>query len=154
MARPISYTDQIAVKVLTRIVEGESLRSICQDHDMPGISTWYEWLIKIEGLTDRYAHARQDQADTLADEITYIADTETDYNRARVRIDARKWIAAKLKPKKYGDRIDVDASGDIGIEIVHFAGTQDKLAGPDKKAAIEGKSAKKPHYIEMVGNDK
>lgn len=67
--------------------------------------------------------AREDQADTLADEILEIADeSENDtyevdlgdgviiqkenrevVNRSRLRVDARKWVAAKLKPKKYGD---------------------------------------------------
>jgi len=55
-----------------------------------------------------YARAREDQADWHADEIVAIADTETDAAKARNRIDARKWKAAKLKPKVYGDRVNVE----------------------------------------------
>ena len=45
------------------------------------------------------------QAEAFADQITAIADGEGDPNDKRVRIDARKWIAARLLPKKYGDRV-------------------------------------------------
>jgi hypothetical protein len=68
-----------------------------------------------------YARAREDQADTLADEIVGISDESaitakvdgeevrfaldaTAVARNRLRVDARKWVAAKLKPRKYGDR--------------------------------------------------
>ena len=44
----------------------------------------------------------------------YIADNEEDINRAKVMIDARKWTASKLKPKKYGDRISKEISGPDG----------------------------------------
>jgi hypothetical protein len=92
-----------------------------------------------------YARAREDQADTNADEILQIADEKppqfTD-DKGRVyldqtfiqwqknRIDARKWTASKLKPRKYGDRMAVegveggatikteDASADKFLEII------------------------------------
>ncbi|MBU2052465.1 hypothetical protein KKH13_04650, partial [Patescibacteria group bacterium] len=92
----------------------------------------------------RYARARDEQADTLADEITYIADTEPDANKARVRVDARKWVAAKLKPKKYGDHqslavTDGDGgplfkSADIPAEIREkLAGIADEMVKAAKK---------------------
>jgi len=76
-------------------------------------------------LVERYTHARAIQADRLADEILEIADDSTnDYmvrngkieinsenvNRSRLRIDARKWLAGKLKPKVYGDKQIVDVN--------------------------------------------
>ncbi len=60
----------------------------------------------------RYARARGEQADFYADEIITIADTEPDAAIARVRIDARKWAASKLRPKVYGDK--VQHGGDPG----------------------------------------
>jgi hypothetical protein len=49
-------------------------------------------------------------------EIISIADDPTDdYNSRRVRVDARKWSASKLMPKKYGDRIEQTGS----VEVVH-----------------------------------
>ena len=86
--------------------------------NLPTQSTIYYWLLKYPHFSEQYAQAREDQADTLADEIIAIADempietTDKDGNTRfdpafiqwqRNRIDARKWTAMKLKPKKYGD---------------------------------------------------
>jgi hypothetical protein len=68
-----------------------------------------------ESFLAAYTRARADQADTIADQIMDIADTEPDPNRAKVRIDARKWIASKLKPQKYGEKLDI--SGEISNKI-------------------------------------
>ncbi len=66
-----------------------------------------------------YARARQDQADTLADEIRELAGRvergELEPNAGRVAIDALKWIASKLKPKQYGDRARVDMAGSLDL---------------------------------------
>jgi len=119
MGRPTKYCTEIAAQLLTRITEGESLRQITRDPDMPGHSTVYEWLLAKPDFADNYARARDEQADTLADEIIAIADeppaeVTDDKGTSRTdngwvtwqknRVDARKWVASKLKPKKYGDR--------------------------------------------------
>jgi len=101
--------------ILSLIADGKSLKSICDDEELklPSRPTIYEWLASDEEFSDNYTRAREDQADFYADEIIDIADTEPDANKARVRIDARKWKASKLQPKKYGDKIDVNHSGSI-----------------------------------------
>jgi hypothetical protein len=68
------------------------------------------WLGENAHFRERYARARECQAEVFADSITLIADGEGDPNDKRVRIDARKWIASKLLPKKYGDRVLHDAT--------------------------------------------
>ena len=68
-------------------------------------------------LADQYARARELQAQHYANEIVEIADTDTDANRARVRIDARKWVACKLLPKKYGEKIDHSVEGSLTVII-------------------------------------
>ena len=105
--RPSSYTQEIADTICTRIAEGESLRTICVSDDIPSITSVRRWLAdeKRDGFRLQYACAREEQADFYADAIIEIADTEEDPQKARVRIDARKWYAGKLKPKKYGERI-------------------------------------------------
>jgi hypothetical protein len=102
--RPSDFNLDTATSICTRIIEGESLRSICKDPESPAISTVVNWLARFPEFVALYTHARDNQADTLADDILFIADNEPDPDKARVRIDARKWIAAKLKPRKYGDR--------------------------------------------------
>ena len=84
-------------------------------------STFYG-LLKDEVKAKLYACACEDRADKMADEILSIADNgKTDDNvivqRDRLRIDSRKWLLAKLHPKKYGDKLDVAHTGNITL---HF----------------------------------
>jgi hypothetical protein len=105
---------------------------------MPKKTAVYEWLLRHEEFTDMYARAREDQADSMADSIVAIADEKPavlfdDKGNAKVdnayvqwqknRIDARKWTAAKLKPRKYSDRIAHEgvADGDpIKVDVSIF----------------------------------
>jgi hypothetical protein len=73
------------------------------------MATVFRWLADEERQTfrEQYARAREEQAECLADEIVGIADgdnEDADPQRDKLRVDARKWVAAKLKPKKYGDK--------------------------------------------------
>lgn len=134
-----SYTEELANTICERIADGESLRSICDDKDMPAKSTVFKWLSENTDFSDQYARAREAQADALVDDMLSIADdgrndwmekknaagenlgwTENGeaLRRSQLRIDARKWMAAKLRPKKYGDKIDLTHAGPDGAPIV------------------------------------
>lgn len=120
---PSTYSHALAAEICTRLAAGESLRRVCRRPGMPDPSTVYDWLNdprKAE-FTEQYSRARAAQADTYADEIVDIADdSKNDYiegengpelnpeavQRARLRVDARKWFASKLAPKKYGEKIE------------------------------------------------
>ncbi len=80
---------------------------------MPSTATVFRWLAGRPDFRERYAHAREAQADALADDILAIADDDGDPKDKRVRIDARKWLAGKLKPAVYGDRLE------LGGEVKH-----------------------------------
>ena len=116
--RPTIYSDELAATICRRLAEGESLRRICDDEDMPCKSTVLGWLLeeKHDGFLDQYARAREMQAEILFEEMFEIADNKADdgtagsddnvkVSRDRVRVDLRKWAASKLAPKKYGDKI-------------------------------------------------
>lgn len=81
---------------------------------MPTTTTVKRWLAKTEpeefvAFRAQYVRAREDQADALFDEILDIADEKAaDVRRAQLRVDARKWMAGKLQPKKYGERLALD----------------------------------------------
>lgn len=125
LGRPSSYSQDIADEICTRLSEGESVRSIVQDAHMPVQSTVYYWLLRNKDFSEQYTRAREEQADTHADAIVDIADetpqTMPVYDKEgnlleikldsayiqwqKNRIEARKWTAMKLKPKKYSDRI-------------------------------------------------
>jgi hypothetical protein len=124
IGRPSDYSAEAAADICARLAAGEPLVRICREDDKPHLSTVYRWLAAHEDFREIYARAREDQADTLADEIVEIADdgrndTYTDgegvervnqdvINRSRLRVDARKWVAAKLKPRKYGDKVTTE----------------------------------------------
>jgi hypothetical protein len=131
MGRPSSYTDEMADAICERLCDGESLRSICRDEAMPSISMVLRYVDRHEHFRDQYARALVVRAETMGEEILEIADNgtndtyedgdgnkRTDYDviaRSRLRVDSRKWLASKLYPKKYGDKVtqDVNHSGTI-----------------------------------------
>lgn len=104
----------------------------------PRLSTIYKWLRTNEDFAKDYARAKQDQAEFLAEELisisddgsndlmtivkgdqTYTQENKEVTNRSRLRVDTRKWIIAKLKPNKYGDKIDVTSAGEkIQTELI------------------------------------
>jgi len=129
--RPSTYTPEIAATICTRISQGQPLRAIAATEKID-ISTVYDWLGRHPSFAEQYARAREEQADTLADEIAALADEEPrmvvdDKGVARIdsawvqwqknRVEARKWVAAKLKPKKWGERIQVAGDADNPIKV-------------------------------------
>lgn len=105
MPRPSDYTEDIAAAICERMADGESLRSICRDDAMPSKSSVFKWLGLHKSFADQYARALESRADSHADDMIDIADDPAlDPNDKRVRIDARKWVAARLRPKVYGEK--------------------------------------------------
>ena len=91
---------------------------------MPNKATVFRWLAAHEAFSDQYAHARDSQADTLFDDVLAIADQYDTLSealnpdliqRAKLRIDARKWMAGKLRPKKYGEKLELEHGGKIDL---------------------------------------
>ena len=118
MARPTDYTLEMAATICGRLANGEALSAMCREEDMPGLSTVYQWRAKHPEFAEMYARAREDQADTLADELVAVADDETiPADSRRIRVDARKWAASKLKPRAYGDRLDMNHSGGVSVTL-------------------------------------
>ena len=128
MGRPSSYTQETADHICAQLASGMPLTKICAADGMPDVATVYRWLVANATFRETYARAREDQADTLADQIIEIADDgkhddidgelcADNIQRSRLRVDARKFIAAKLKPKKYGDLVKHEHGGADGAPI-------------------------------------
>ncbi|MEL6364292.1 MAG: terminase small subunit protein [Pseudomonadota bacterium] len=101
-----------------RIVEGESLRSICRDPEMPSTSIVLREMAKNPYAAEQYARARDAQADWFADELVEIADDKSgDTQRDKLRVDTRKWVASKMKPRRYGERVAQEISGPGGDPV-------------------------------------
>lgn len=105
MARPSLYTPELGDKICGQISIGVSLATICKDEAMPCPATIYGWLRLHKEFLENYENAKHDQADYFVEETLTIPDTEEDVQRARLKVDVRKWAASKYKPKKYGDKI-------------------------------------------------
>ncbi len=115
----VAFSQEVFDRICERIADGDSLRAICQDSDMPARVNVIRWLEKDEALRNQYARARELQADHEFDEIKAIADLADaeDVQVARLRIDARRWRASKLRPKVYGDKIEVNGPGEGGAHV-------------------------------------
>jgi hypothetical protein len=112
--RPSDYTQELADRICAQLSDGKSLRSVCKADDMPSTVTVFSWLRTHEEFLNQYTRAKEESADALTDEMLDIADdVEGDSQRDRLRVDTRKWIASKLKPKKYGDKLEHDVSGGL-----------------------------------------
>ena len=143
MPRKLEYTEEVGDAICERLMDGESLRAICSEDGMPTRTTVFKWLSLVPAFADQYARAREEQAEAFAEEIVQIADEEctmvrsdkhatkaddgdgntevvfdaTAVARNRLRVDARKWVASKLKPRKYGDKVGLEHSGEVGVTI-------------------------------------
>lgn len=133
--RPSDYSEELVDKICEKIAtSNKGLHSICSENeDFPAYSTIFNWLNdpNKKYFLDKYARAREAQAEFLADEIIEISDDGTndfmtitkgdkEYNvedrevtsRSKLRVDARKWKASKLYPKKFGEKLDLTTGGD------------------------------------------
>jgi hypothetical protein len=133
--QPSSFKQETADAICLRLSAGESLRSICSDEGMPTKTTVFKWLADFPAFANQYARAREEQADFYAEQIVEIADEDcvtlksgdgddvevafdaTAVARNRLRVDARKWYASKVAPKKYGDKITQEHVGADGGPI-------------------------------------
>ena len=136
--RPSDYSPQITKDICVRLGLGESLREICSKEGMPDKSTVMRWLATHAEFRDQYASAREAQADYYAEEIIEISDDGSNdwmerqrsdgsieevenkevLNRSRLRVDTRKWLMARMAPKKYGDRVVQAHEGPDGGPVV------------------------------------
>ncbi len=128
--RPEIYTQELADKVCQRIAEGYSMRTVCVPDDMPAISTLFKWIREKPEFSQQYAKATEERTEAMSEDILDIADDGSNdlmtiqkgsqtyevenrevTNRSRLRVDTRKWLMSKMKPKKYGDKVDVTSDG-------------------------------------------
>lgn len=116
--RPSGYSEEIADHICEQIAQGNALHILCSCDGMPAERTVYQWLEKNPEFAQKYARARERQQDRSVDEIVEIADKCIDPNKARVQIDARKWRASKLAPKKYGDKLELSGNSENPLAVM------------------------------------
>lgn len=115
--------------------EGMSTTSACKQVGL-GWKLFSEWCEEAPGHSERYTRARAQLLERMAEEIHQIADTPVEgvtittkpgvdgveekradmIEHRRLQIESRKWLLARLMPKKYGDKQHIEHSGSIGLE--------------------------------------
>lgn len=133
IGRPSKKSLEMLEAICNRLAEGISLREVCRGEGMPSAGTVCRWLADDPAFQEQYARAKDASADAIAEEILDIADNASNdwmerndpenpgwvanhdhVARSRLRIDARKWLAGKMKPKKYGDKMHTEISDPDG----------------------------------------
>jgi hypothetical protein len=137
------YSREISDEICARTIAGESIAEICRDPEMPSESAFYKWLAENrDGIVERYARAKDIQADMYFESIISISDEvagctdNAQVQAARLRVDARKWTASKLAPKKYGDRIEHVGAG--GRDLIPARQADLHLTAQAVQMLIEG----------------
>lgn len=136
--RPSSFTQDIADRICDELSDGKSLRKVCEAEDMPSKVTVLKWLRDNQDFLTQYTRAKEESADSLADDIEAIAEgvltRKYDPNSARVAMDGKKWVASKLKPKKYGDKLDL-TTGNEKLNRGMTDAELDAILARERKAA-------------------
>jgi hypothetical protein len=120
--RPSDYTEELVQTICQQLMAGKSLRRICEAEGMPDRVTVHRWMADKPDFATKYAHARIIQADALEEDMAEIEDKTLDGildpAAARVVLGSKQWRAAKLAPKKYGDKLDLQHSGAVKFERI------------------------------------
>jgi hypothetical protein len=130
--RPSLYTQELADKICAELALGKSMRTVCRPDEMPDMSTVFRWLRTNNEFCKQYARAKEESTDAMAEEVLDIADDSSNdwmlvhkgkesfhmedkeaVNRSKLRVDTRKWLMSKMKPKKYGDKLDLTSDGKV-----------------------------------------
>lgn len=132
-AKPDPWTDEIEAEIFDRIAKGGAVRNILKDDWLPSAGTFYRRLDADAAFAERYARAKEQLADTIFDECLTIADSQEGdvyerdgvemvnhdaIARAKLRIDTRKWMAGKLRPKVYGEKLELSGDDKSPLQIV------------------------------------
>ncbi|HET8701438.1 MAG TPA: hypothetical protein VFL97_07210 [Nitrococcus sp.] len=115
---PVQFTPDVIKALFRRLADGESLRAIEKDPNMPSARAVRYRVLEDDDFAAAYFRARDVGLDTLADEVIAIADgvdSSGDVIRDRLRFDARRWYLSKLAPKQYGERLQHEVNGGIDL---------------------------------------
>jgi hypothetical protein len=158
--RPTSYTEGLAAEICKRVADGETLSQVCRSDHIPPRTTVMQWVLdNREGFSVRYARAKDMQIEFWADEILDVSDDGTnDYmvrsgaedddksawclngehiSRSRLRVDSRKWLLSKLRPERYGDKVQ-HTGGDGAGPIQHNHAVEWLIVDPKQDVESKG----------------
>lgn len=122
VGRPHGYTEEKALEICELVADGQSINKISKMPGMPTRSTILKWFRDVPEFSDMYVRAKEIGFEVLADEIIDIADAAEnikteELRRHQLMIETRKWLLAKLQPRKYGDRLTQEIVGDANNPV-------------------------------------
>ena len=100
--------------ILKYIASGKTSKAWLDRHKLDP-SILYRTLHNDVAFSKAYALARLSQVETYVDDIIAISDGDGEIQRDRLRVDSRKWIASKINPGKWGDKLHVETTNKISI---------------------------------------
>lgn len=138
MPAPSKRSPELEAEVLSRLAKGEPLAAICRSAEkFPHPTVWRDWCAADESLSIAYARARDDGFDAIAQECLDIADDcsrdtigygseeqpqekpNTEWiQRSKLRIETRLKLLAKWDPKRYGEKLELDANVKSSINVI------------------------------------
>jgi hypothetical protein len=125
--RRVHDPEAVWSKLLLLISNGHALTTALREIENPPSYPWCKAQLRENSeLKKRYQEAVEDRADYRANEILEIADAPMPNSlepaqlsawvqHQRLRVDARKWIAARLAPRQWGDKLAVVTDTRISI---------------------------------------
>ena len=113
----VQWSETMITDICDHLASGKSILEIGALKGYPSAASIYREMHRNEDFATAIARAREAQQDHEADQCVRMADQATaeDWQLVKLRIWARQWRAAKLAPKRYGDRVEQVHSGQIGI---------------------------------------
>lgn len=122
--RPSLYTQELADKICEQIGNGHSMRTICAPEDMPDMSTVFRWIRTHEEFRNQYARACEERTEAHNESLLDFGDEAIELAQnsdpkaagavvqaVKLKADNLKWVMSKMKPKKYGDKLDMTTNG-------------------------------------------
>ncbi len=148
---PVKYDPvEWAPRIFERLAQGMTMDKACDDYGFPAPMTVWKWIASIDSVREAYWAAKCDAGFRMAEEILAIADDgRNDWmeindpenpgwrfngehvNRSRLRIDTRKWLLAKLMPRRYGERVEFEGRVHYSLEQLILMAVAPAPADPE-----------------------
>lgn len=124
IGRPTDYSIELATKICEEISLGKSMRKVCEQEGMPSMQTVWTWLRIHKDFLEQYEQACQERTESQHEMLLDLGDEAIELSQevdakassavvsaVKLKADNMKWVMSKMKPKKYGDKIDMTTNG-------------------------------------------
>jgi len=174
MPAKLKYSKEIIKKICDEIEAGESVAEICRQDGMPKRKTVYQWLAKYPDFMEKYRASKMAGVEALVDQMMDIAnDASEDFKRdddgcvlldkkgnrvidgehvqrSRLKIDTIKWVATKLVPRLYGDKTQVEHTGEVGVKALSDEQLKLKIISLQKSLRLEDAKTVQAEYTDVT----